>query len=58
MIAPEHRRKGFGKQLVHALAHKAKDEMGYHTVGAEIARQNAASITCAIVGGVNSIGFL
>ncbi len=57
-IALGERRKGYGRQLVQALVKKATEEMGYKTVSASIERQNWASFTCALMGGVHAVEFL
>ena len=58
MIDVAHRRKGLGLALVKALVEKATHEMKYTTVQAHIHRENRASLMCAVMGGVNAVGFL
>jgi len=57
-VAPEHRKKGLGTQLVRALVDEARVKMGYGTVGAQIHRANIASLKCALMGGVTAVEFL
>ena len=57
-VAPTCRKQGYGAKVVRALVDKAKDEMGYSTIGAKIHRENTASLKCALTGGVNAVEFL
>lgn len=57
-VAPAARRCGLGTELVRELVRKAKEDMGYATVGAKIHRANEASLKCALMGGVTAVEFL